>query len=119
VIYIISALKASHHYSLIWISLNLNNYHTLLENSITKIRNKISDIKGVEFKPPKMLSQVVFSPPAVAEVFGEACNYGYLTFNQRLALQNVLLNFSVSEEDQESIDRLLHAVRRGWLKIID
>ena len=66
-----------------------------------------------------MSAQVALSPVPVAELFGEAWNYGYLTLNQRLALQNLLLNLSVNSEDRDAIDRLLHAVKRGWLKIID
>ncbi len=66
-----------------------------------------------------MSAQVAFSSLPVAELFGEAWNYGYLTLNQRLTLQNLLLNLSLSEEERDAIDRLLHAVRRGWLKVID
>ncbi|MCT7950081.1 hypothetical protein NG798_09815 [Ancylothrix sp. C2] len=66
-----------------------------------------------------MSAQVALSPVPVAELFGEAWNYRYLTLNQRLALQNLLLNLSVNPEDRDAIDRLLHAVRRGWLKIVD
>ncbi|WP_309236430.1 hypothetical protein [Microcoleus sp. FACHB-672] len=66
-----------------------------------------------------MSAQAVFPQPTIADLFGQAWNSGWLTLTARQALRAALLDCSLTEDDQAAIDRLLHAVRRGWLKILD
>lgn len=66
-----------------------------------------------------MPDQALFPLPTIAEVFGQAWNSGRLTFRDRLYLRSAILNSALSEEERAAIDRLLHAVRRGWLQILD
>ncbi len=56
---------------------------------------------------------------AIAELFAQVSNSGYLTLADRYGLLAALMNDSLSEEDQHSIDRMLYAVRRGRLKMVD
>jgi len=59
------------------------------------------------------------SQSTIAEVFGQAWNSGRLTGTDRQKLQAAFLDSVLSEDDYAAVDRLLHAVRRGWLKILD
>lgn len=56
---------------------------------------------------------------SIAELFTKVWQSGRLTRTDRQELKAVLLEPSVPEEDQVTIDRLLHAVRRGWLVVVD
>lgn len=66
-----------------------------------------------------MSAQAVLPKTSIADLFGQAWNSGQLTLTVRQGLKNALLDCSLTEDDQAAIDRLLHAVRRGWLKILD
>lgn len=55
----------------------------------------------------------------IAELFFQVYRYGSLNRDHRQQLKFILLKESISEEEQTAIDRLLYAVRRGWLKISD
>ena len=66
-----------------------------------------------------MSAQTLFPKANIADLFGQAWNSGWLTLTARHALRAALLDCSLTEDDQAAIDRLLHAVRRGWLKILD
>lgn len=53
----------------------------------------------------------------MAELVFQACHTGVLTPENRKQLQSVLLQPFVSEEERSAIDRLLYAIRRGWLSL--
>ena len=61
----------------------------------------------------------LYSHSLIAEVFGQAWNVGSLTLNQREGLMAALLENTLNSEDYAAIDRLLHAVRRGWIKVTE
>jgi hypothetical protein len=44
---------------------------------------------------------------------------GYLQKNHRQTLKSALLAEHLSPQDQRLINRLLYAVRRGWLSVVD
>ena len=56
---------------------------------------------------------------SLAELFAEASNSGRITLADRYGLMATLLQESISEEEMNTIDRLLYGVRRGWLKVGD
>lgn len=58
-------------------------------------------------------------PGAIAELFAYSSNSGVITVADRYGLLAALLEEGISEEERSSIDRLLHAVRRGHLKVIN
>ena len=66
-----------------------------------------------------MQARVLLHQSPVAEVFGQVWKTGCLTRVEREWLKNALLQTALSAEDTAAIDRLIHAVRRGWLKIVD
>ncbi|OCR02767.1 hypothetical protein BCD67_18050 [Oscillatoriales cyanobacterium USR001] len=55
----------------------------------------------------------------IADLFFQVYRSGILTLAHRKYLKNAILESNLSQEDQTALNRLLHAVRRGWLKVVD
>ncbi|MEM6501574.1 MAG: hypothetical protein AAF685_07025 [Cyanobacteria bacterium P01_C01_bin.89] len=53
----------------------------------------------------------------VAEIFSEVWDSGKITEHERMELRSALLNGDLSSDDHAAIDRLVHAVKRGWLSL--
>ena len=53
----------------------------------------------------------------VAAIFSEAWVSGSLTKHDRLGLNSALRSWGLSIEAHPAIDRIVHAVRRGWLSL--
>lgn len=66
-----------------------------------------------------MMAQALLPQFTIAELVFQVYHSGLLTRNHRQQLRNALLEQALTEEDQTAINRLLHAVRRGWLKVVD
>jgi hypothetical protein len=58
-------------------------------------------------------------PNALSEIFAQAASSGYLTVADRDGLKAALLDESLSREERAAIDRLLYAVRKGRLRLVD
>lgn len=60
-------------------------------------------------------------PPAfdLTERFGAIWHRRFITRRDRQELMWALLDDPLTSEDRVLIDRLLYAIRRGWLTIID
>jgi hypothetical protein len=56
-------------------------------------------------------------PDAMAELYACACLTGELTVADRYGIQAILMSPFLNEEDKRCIDRLIHAVRRGRIRI--
>lgn len=62
----------------------------------------------------------VLSPPlTIAEVFSQAWYSGAMSRRDWHGLRSVLSDSQVSEEEVRAIDRMLYAVKRGWVKLVD
>jgi hypothetical protein len=66
-----------------------------------------------------MIMQSLFPQFTIAELVFQVYHSGLLTLNHRQQLKTAILESALTEEDQTAINRLLHAVRRGWLKVVD
>lgn len=64
-----------------------------------------------------MLSRVSLLPTALSELFAYAITSGALTLADRYGLMAALLQDSLSDEDIGAIDRLLHTIRQGRVRI--
>jgi hypothetical protein len=53
----------------------------------------------------------------ISELFFQIWCSGRITQDNRFGLKYALLKDTLGEEDKAAIDRLLHAVRRGWLTL--
>ena len=54
---------------------------------------------------------------AIAAVFSEVWDSGKITQQERDELRAALLYGELSSDDYAAIDRLVHAVKRGWLSL--
>lgn len=66
-----------------------------------------------------MNAEALNTVPTLAEVFFQVYQQGRIDRDHRQHLRETLLKESISEEEQTAIDRLLYAVRRGWLKVAE
>lgn len=66
-----------------------------------------------------MLNAVCLLPNTMSELFAQVSGSGKITLADRYGLMAALLEESLSQEERESIDRLLGAVRRRRLKVVD
>lgn len=58
-------------------------------------------------------------PSAISEMYAETSHSGSLTLADRYGLMAALLEESLEEEERRSIDRLLRAVVRGQIQLVD
>ena len=65
-------------------------------------------------EPPVQLLQ-----SALGDLFAEANARGCLTLADRYGLMAAIFDDSLSEEERRCIDRLLRAVCRGRIKVVD
>ncbi len=66
-----------------------------------------------------ILCKVCLFESTIAELFAEAIHKKQLTVKDRYILMKAILNNSLCQEEEVLINRLLHAVRRGMLKVVD
>jgi hypothetical protein len=79
------------------------------------------DTKDIEFNFNfvAMTTQTLKQPLALDEMFARVWNAGHLTRTERQTLMSVVLSNNLSPEEEDVLNRIFHAVRRGWLKICD
>ncbi|HEY9807927.1 MAG TPA: hypothetical protein V6D13_01180 [Halomicronema sp.] len=56
---------------------------------------------------------------SLSELFANVWKQGIMTTSNRQSIKTALLNGSLSESELRIINRMLYAVRRGWLSIAD
>lgn len=56
---------------------------------------------------------------ALAELFAQVSHSGAVTLADRYGLLAAILDETLSEEERRSVDRLLRAVYRGKVRIVD
>ena len=54
---------------------------------------------------------------SVSAVFSEVWDSGTITRSERRELRTALLYGNLSSDDHAAIDRLIHAVKQGWLSL--
>ncbi|MEQ8959187.1 MAG: hypothetical protein RLP02_14915 [Coleofasciculus sp. C2-GNP5-27] len=58
-------------------------------------------------------------PGAIADLFAQVSMCGKITLADRYGLMAALLEDSLTEEERNSIDRLLHSLCRGRMQIVN
>ncbi len=66
-----------------------------------------------------MKLQVQLLPGAIADLFAQVSCSGKITLADRYGLMAAILEDSITEEERESIDRLLRAFRKGRMQIVN
>ena len=64
------------------------------------------------------LNQAFLPEIIITELVFQVYRSGILTQEQRKQIKNLFLYHNLSKEDTTAINRLLHAIRRGWLKVV-
>lgn len=64
-------------------------------------------------------SQIYLLPGALGELFAQVSYSGRITLADRYGLMAALLEEELTEQERAAIDRLLRALRRGQLKIVN
>lgn len=58
-------------------------------------------------------------PSALGDLFAQTNKTGYITLADRYGLMAAMFDESLSENEKRSIDRLLRAICKGRIKIVD
>lgn len=66
-----------------------------------------------------MLPQLQLIPGAISEILASSSSTGILTRADRYGLLAAILDDQLNEEERSTINRLLFAVRKGRIKVID
>jgi hypothetical protein len=66
-----------------------------------------------------MLPQVQLLPGAISEILASVADTGYLTLSDRYGLMAAILDEDLAEEDRRCTNRLIRAVLRGRVEIVD
>ncbi|WP_234488928.1 hypothetical protein [Oxynema sp. CENA135] len=66
-----------------------------------------------------MIDTALLPQSQIAELFFQVYRYGQITKEQRQFLKMFLLQETLPYEERTAIDRMIYAVRRGWLKIAE
>ncbi|QZZ22936.1 hypothetical protein J5X98_11650 [Leptothermofonsia sichuanensis E412] len=65
------------------------------------------------------MPSVTLLPSAISELFAQVSVTGKITLADRYGLMAAMLSESISEEEIDCIDRLLYALRKGHVQIVD
>ena len=66
-----------------------------------------------------MQIQIRLLPGAVSELFAQASSSGKITKADQYGLMAALLEDSLTQEEKDSIERLIRAWRRGRMRIVE
>lgn len=66
-----------------------------------------------------MFVPVRLLPGAISDLFAQVSSSGVITLADRYGLMAALLEDSITQEERDSIDRLLRAWRRGRMQVVD
>lgn len=66
-----------------------------------------------------MSSHLQLIPGSIAEILASSRETGCITKSDRYGLLAATLDESLDQEDREAVNRLLYAIRRGKIQIID
>ncbi|MCA1991733.1 MAG: hypothetical protein LDL41_06765 [Coleofasciculus sp. S288] len=66
-----------------------------------------------------MPDPVSLLPGAISDLFAQASSSGQITEADQYVLRAALLEDSLTDEERAAIDRLLHAVCRGRMKLVN
>ena len=66
-----------------------------------------------------MQHQVRLIPGALSDLYAQATSSGEITLADQYGLMAALLEESLTSEERASLNRLLHGIRRGRLKVVN
>ncbi|WP_159783231.1 hypothetical protein [Sodalinema gerasimenkoae] len=66
-----------------------------------------------------MFTSTTPSGVTLSELAARVWNSGKISSQDRQVLRSLFLNNLPSDEDIAAVDRLLHAIRRGWITMLE
>ncbi|MCC5899886.1 MAG: hypothetical protein JJU32_18460 [Phormidium sp. BM_Day4_Bin.17] len=66
-----------------------------------------------------MFTSTTPSGITLSELAARVWNSGKISSQDRQVLRSLFLNNFPSDEDIAAVDRLLHAIRRGWITMLE
>ncbi|TVR11115.1 MAG: hypothetical protein EA395_08155 [Phormidium sp. GEM2.Bin31] len=66
-----------------------------------------------------MFTSTTPSGITLSELAARVWHSGQISSQDRQVLRSLFLNHLLSEEDIAAVDRLLHAIRRGWITMLE
>ncbi len=66
-----------------------------------------------------MVPQIQLLPGAVSEILAASSTSGVLTRTDRYGLMAAILDETLAEEERNTVNRVLFAVRKGRIKVVD
>lgn len=76
-----------------------------------------SSVDRIELSAKMMPTHFKLPHHSVDDLFAQIWQSGYVSLHARHVLRTLLLEEAYTQDEQATIDRLLYAVRRGWLKV--
>ena len=108
----------SHNFTLLGsLAFTLENHLRGLIN-ITDILRKPEDDRYIEFNRTAM-HPVQLLPGAISEILASVTDTGVLTLADRYGLMAATFDDSLNDEDRGCVNRLLRAVLRGRVKVVN
>lgn len=87
--------------------------------AIAKLIGKISQIVTVAVYTKSMFTPITPSATTLSELAAQVWNSGKISSQDRQFLRSLFTENFPSEEEIAAVDRLLHAIRRGWIKMLE
>ncbi|WP_432811954.1 hypothetical protein [Pantanalinema sp. GBBB05] len=73
-----------------------------------------------KYRVPALLMPLInLLPTAISDLFAQASVTGRMTLADRYGLMAALLDESIGEEEMYCIDRLLYALRKGRVEVVN
>ncbi|MFO8040620.1 MAG: hypothetical protein R6U67_14380 [Sodalinema sp.] len=66
-----------------------------------------------------MLTPITPSATTLSELAAQVWNSGKISSQDRQFLRSLFTEHLPSEEEIAAVDRLLHAIRRGWIQMLE
>lgn len=63
--------------------------------------------------------QIRLIPGAISDLFAQVSRSGRLTLADRYGLMAAILDDTLTEEERDCVNRLLHALRRGRMQVVN
>lgn len=113
-----SCVEANPQRNVTVITSDVLNNHTPATLAITGIASKFDDIRIIEF-PTRCMSPISLLPSAISELFAQVSSTGKITLADRYGIMAAILEGSADEEEMHCLNRLLYALQRGKIEVVD
>ena len=101
------------------IALQFQYCHTDAWKPIASRGRKLGDYENVELKRFAIMFNINLIPGAISEILVSVADSGCITKADRYGLMAAVMDEFLPEDDRLAVNRLLHSLARGRIKIVD